>query len=129
MATIRTETARGVRILAHLTAGQTFGLLLTGAAAWAVWSSAEPGVAGAVLAAAVAAGGGAYTVGRWPLGGDGERVAIWLARLARFAWERRVRAGAAAVGWAGGFEVVDLSIAEPTLETVFIHLTGKELRD
>ncbi len=29
----------------------------------------------------------------------------------------------------GGFEVVDLSIAEPTLETVFIHLTGKELRD
>jgi len=29
----------------------------------------------------------------------------------------------------GGFDVVDLSIAEPTLETVFINLTGKELRD
>ncbi len=29
----------------------------------------------------------------------------------------------------GGFELVDLSIAEPTLETVFINLTGKELRD
>ena len=28
-----------------------------------------------------------------------------------------------------GFEVDDFSIAEPTLETVFIHLTGKELRD
>ncbi len=28
-----------------------------------------------------------------------------------------------------GLEVDDLSIAEPTLETVFIHLTGKELRD
>ena len=28
-----------------------------------------------------------------------------------------------------GFEVLDLSIAEPTLETVFINLTGKELRD
>jgi ABC-2 type transport system ATP-binding protein len=30
---------------------------------------------------------------------------------------------------AGGFEIVDLSIAEPTLETVFIALTGQELRD
>ncbi len=29
----------------------------------------------------------------------------------------------------GGFEVVDLSVAEPSLETVFINLTGKELRD
>ena len=29
----------------------------------------------------------------------------------------------------GGFELADLSVAEPTLETVFINLTGKELRD
>ena len=29
----------------------------------------------------------------------------------------------------GGFRVKDLSVAEPTLESVFIHLTGKELRD
>jgi ABC-2 type transport system ATP-binding protein len=28
-----------------------------------------------------------------------------------------------------GFEVADLSVAEPTLETVFITLTGRELRD
>ena len=28
-----------------------------------------------------------------------------------------------------GFELVDVSIAEPTLETVFINLTGKDLRD
>ncbi len=28
-----------------------------------------------------------------------------------------------------GYDVQDLSVAEPTLETVFIHLTGKELRD
>ena len=29
----------------------------------------------------------------------------------------------------GGFELADLSVAEPTLETVFINLTGKHLRD
>ena len=28
-----------------------------------------------------------------------------------------------------GFDLVDVSVAEPTLETVFIDLTGKELRD
>jgi ABC-2 type transport system ATP-binding protein len=29
----------------------------------------------------------------------------------------------------GGFTVQDLSVTEPTLETVFINLTGKDLRD
>ena len=29
----------------------------------------------------------------------------------------------------GGFDIIDLSVAEPTLETVFIQLTGKELRE
>jgi len=29
----------------------------------------------------------------------------------------------------GGFDVVDLSVSEPSLETVFINLTGRELRD
>ena len=28
-----------------------------------------------------------------------------------------------------GFDLVDLSISEPSLETVFINLTGKELRE
>ena len=28
-----------------------------------------------------------------------------------------------------GFNITDLSVAPPTLETVFINLTGKELRD
>ena len=28
-----------------------------------------------------------------------------------------------------GFALADLSVAEPTLETVFIGLTGKDLRD
>ncbi|HEY1282164.1 MAG TPA: hypothetical protein VGF22_20965 [Acidimicrobiales bacterium] len=28
-----------------------------------------------------------------------------------------------------GSEVTDLSVSEPTLETVFINLTGKELRE
>jgi ABC-2 type transport system ATP-binding protein len=30
---------------------------------------------------------------------------------------------------AGGFRLTDVSVAEPTLETVFITLTGKELRE
>jgi len=29
----------------------------------------------------------------------------------------------------GGFTVTDLSITEPTLETVFIELTGTDLRE
>ena len=34
-----------------------------------------------------------------------------------------------ATAYRGGFTVTDLSVAEPTLETVFIKLTGKDLRD
>jgi len=34
-----------------------------------------------------------------------------------------------AVAEQGGFHITDISVAEPTLETVFIKLTGKELRD
>jgi ABC-2 type transport system ATP-binding protein len=30
---------------------------------------------------------------------------------------------------ADGFDVSDVSVTEPTLETVFINLTGKELRE
>ncbi len=30
---------------------------------------------------------------------------------------------------AGGFHVTDIAISEPTLETVFISLTGKDLRE
>jgi len=30
---------------------------------------------------------------------------------------------------AGGFHVTDLSVSAPTLETVFITLTGKDLRE
>jgi len=29
----------------------------------------------------------------------------------------------------GGFHITDLSISSPTLETVFIELTGKDLRE
>jgi ABC-2 type transport system ATP-binding protein len=33
------------------------------------------------------------------------------------------------VAAAGDFDIIDLSVSEPSLETVFINLTGKELRD
>jgi ABC-2 type transport system ATP-binding protein len=35
----------------------------------------------------------------------------------------------AAAAERGGFDLLDLSVSEPSLETVFINLTGKELRD
>jgi len=41
----------------------------------------------------------------------------------------RLLARVVAAAEGGGFEVADLSVAEPSLETVFITLTGKELRD
>ncbi|MHB1087427.1 MAG: ATP-binding cassette domain-containing protein [Acidimicrobiales bacterium] len=41
----------------------------------------------------------------------------------------RVLARVVEAAEAGGFHVADLSLAEPSLETVFINLTGKELRD
>jgi ABC-2 type transport system ATP-binding protein len=41
----------------------------------------------------------------------------------------RLLAKVVAAAESDGFEVGDLSVAEPTLETVFIDLTGKELRD
>jgi len=41
----------------------------------------------------------------------------------------RILASLVLAAEAGGYEVADVSVAEPTLETVFINLTGKELRD
>ncbi|MEZ0090157.1 ATP-binding cassette domain-containing protein [Streptacidiphilus sp. EB129] len=41
----------------------------------------------------------------------------------------RVLPRVVAAAEAGGFDVVDLSVSRTTLETVFIRLTGKELRD
>ncbi len=41
----------------------------------------------------------------------------------------RLLARVVAATEANGFHVADLSVAEPSLETVFINLTGKELRD
>ncbi len=42
---------------------------------------------------------------------------------------QRLLARVIAVAEGAGFEVADLSVAEPSLETVFISLTGRELRD
>jgi len=47
-----------------------------------------------------------------------------MALRAGVTWDQVVTAAEEA-----GFPVLDLSVSEPTLETVFINLTGKELRD
>jgi len=89
-------------------------------------------------------GVGADTVVTVRAGGDQERLAqllrselegVTVVRHTDAGLQLHVRGGqrllarvvAAAEG--GGFEVADLSVAEPSLETVFITLTGKELRD
>jgi ABC-2 type transport system ATP-binding protein len=41
----------------------------------------------------------------------------------------RILARVIGVAESAGYEVADISVAEPSLETVFINLTGKELRD
>jgi ABC-2 type transport system ATP-binding protein len=87
---------------------------------------------------------GADTIVTVKAGGDAEALAALLSRELAEVTRTRVLEGGVelhvkgaerlvprVVGAAegGGFEVVDLSVAEPTLETVFIHLTGKELRE
>jgi ABC-2 type transport system ATP-binding protein len=76
--------------------------------------------------------------------GDGEQLAQVLAAAIAEVTRTRVLDGAVELHVAGGerlvprvveaaeragHEVADLSVAEPSLETVFINLTGKELRD
>jgi len=101
VATIFGETARGLRLLPALTAGQALGLLGTAGAAWAAWAAPDPGVVRLGLCATTTVLGLAYTVGRWPLHAEGERLAVWLPRLVRYLLRPRVRAGAAVPGWEG----------------------------
>jgi len=87
---------------------------------------------------------GADTVVTVKAVGDGGQLADLLAReVAGVTRTRRVEGAVelhvqgadrlvprvAAAAERGGFDLVDLSVAEPSLETVFINLTGKELRD
>ena len=87
---------------------------------------------------------GADTVVTVKATGDTERFADLLAREVEGVTRTRVTEGGlelhvqgrdrlvariAAAPERGGFDLVDLSVAEPTLETVFINLTGKQLRE
>ena len=87
---------------------------------------------------------GADTIVAVKSGGDAERLAAWLQGEVEGVTRTRVIEGGVelhvqgaerivprVVGAAerGGFDLVDLSVAGPTLETVFINLTGKELRE
>jgi ABC-2 type transport system ATP-binding protein len=87
---------------------------------------------------------GADTVVTVKATGDTQRFADLLAREIEGVTRTRVTDGGlemhvqgrdrlvprvAAAAEHGGFDLVDLSVAEPTLETVFINLTGKQLRE
>ncbi len=96
-------------------------------------------------AAGLKASVGADTIVTVSAEGELERLAAHLAEAVPGATEASHRGdGTIQLGVAGaqgvlpavlaaaeqaGFEVTDLSVTEPTLETVFIKLTGKELRD
>jgi ABC-2 type transport system ATP-binding protein len=86
---------------------------------------------------------GADTVVTVKASGDGDALARQLEQeVGGVTWTRVIDGGvelhlkgserivprAVAAAEHGGFELVDLSVAEPTLETVFITLTGRELR-
>jgi ABC-2 type transport system ATP-binding protein len=87
---------------------------------------------------------GADTIVTVKAGGDGDALAAHLAAEIPGVTRSRVIDGGAelhvtgaerlvprvvSAAESGGFDLVDVSVAEPTLETVFIQLTGKELRD
>jgi ABC-2 type transport system ATP-binding protein len=87
---------------------------------------------------------GADTVVTVKTGGDSVRLAELLARdIEGIARTRQVEGGLelhvkgadrlvpriVVAAEAGGFDLVDVSVSEPSLETVFINLTGKELRE
>jgi ABC-2 type transport system ATP-binding protein len=89
-------------------------------------------------------GVGADTIVTVKAAGDQQRLAeilerdlegVTRVREAEEALEFHVKGGhgllarVVAVAEGAGFEVADLSVAEPSLETVFISLTGRELRD
>ena len=50
-----------------------------------------------------------------------------IARIVR--GKERIRKIVVNAAESGGFELADLSVSEPSLETVFISLTGKDLRE
>lgn len=105
MATIQGDTGRGLRLLPTLTAGQALGLLGTAGTVWAEWSMHGPEVARMGLGAIIAVAGLAYTVGRWPLSSDGERLAAWLPRVVRYLLRPRIRVGSTVRGWDGLQEI------------------------
>lgn len=71
-------------------------------------------------------------------GGADERVAAWVTQhgghavdgAAQFTIEHPAEIGALLEASAkAGLELVDVSIRKPNLESVFLHLTGRELRE
>jgi ABC-2 type transport system ATP-binding protein len=72
------------------------------------------------------------------LDGPSEKVSAWVAErggrltdsTAEFTIEHPAEITALLDGAASaGLELVDLSLRRPNLESVFLHLTGRELRD
>ncbi len=89
---------------------------------------------------------GADTIVTVKAAGDAEALAAWLARdlsdvthtrvlddgggvELHVKGDERIVPRVVATAESGGYELIDLSVSEPSLETVFISLTGKGLRE
>ena len=103
-----------------------------------------PGSAAAEIGAELKRSVGADTIVTVKSGGDVEALGAHLVRTVRGANRMRVAEDRVELhvegterilprvveaADEGGFDIIDLSVTEPTLETVFINLTGKELRE
>gem|GEM_PF-3726505 len=124
MPTIQGDTGRGTRLLPSLTAGQALGLLATAAAGWLSCSGHGAAVLRLGRTLPVAVCGTAFTIGRWPPGADGERLAVWLPRLLRYALRPNVRSGARVPGWEGLRDIRQDGIRHDTGWAIVLECTG-----
>ncbi len=126
MATIQGDTGRGMHLFSTITAGQALGLLATAAVGCTIWSLCASMPLRLALSLPAATFGGVYTVGRWPPGPDGERMAVWLPRLLRYWLRPRVRFGAQMPGWEGLCDVREEWLRHDSGWAVVVECTGTD---
>ena len=101
MATIHGGADRGLHLLPALDAGQATLLGATALAVWGLWGLHAPLAPRVAAGAATAALGLALALARWPRGAAGERLPIWIGRVARYSGQPRLWLGPRVAAWLG----------------------------